>query len=62
MLTIEDVRTFNQRRLENLRNKIEKIGISERESDELRGRIAEQKQLQAALKNETPPAWSNAAE
>jgi len=57
MIHISDVGLWAEKRLVEHRAKLEVMNTGESASIALRARIAELKELLAALKNEKPPVW-----
>lgn len=62
MRTVEQIKAHINSRIELQRNKLEAIGVSESDSCVLRGRIAELKELLAALENKALPDLNYASE
>lgn len=57
MIHVSDVNAWAEKRLAAHREKLEVMSTAEAASIATRARIAELKELLAALKNEKPPVW-----
>lgn len=61
MLSADEIKSWAEKRLMQLRTDLERMTITEDETAALRGAIAEHKKLLAALENKPPPIWADAA-
>ena len=61
MLTTTDVLAWSEARISQIHLDLERLTLTEIETAALRGAVIEQKKLLAALKNDAPPVWTDAA-
>lgn len=61
MIQISDVKVWADKRLENHRAELEALITNDDRTIGLRHRIAELKELLAALRNDVPPVWIDAS-